>query len=325
MRFEESYLIFAHHLTTYKYLKRTKRDYLREVYNFFEYVKETEGITDVREVHRDVIQDYAEHLKSILMKDGNHYSSHTRNVKITALKNFFNCMYLNEKIIKNPAEGIVVLEKRLKLKAILSKEEICALLDRIDTGSLKGLRNRAIFELIYSSGLRVSEVSNLKAVDVDLNGRYVMIRGGKFGKDRLVPISKVAFKFMKKYGGGRGCYFFEGDYGGRVSVNTIGRTFRLLLLKYGYGGKGISVHSLRHMMATHLLEGGAGVRYVQEMLGHESIETTVKYTHMMKSNMKRLYKEHHPRENGLFCEVDEEYLNRLNKYFNYPRRKIKDK
>ena len=313
MNREEGYTLFTQYLDSLNYTERTKHDYLREVKAFYYFLKLTFNITDVRDVKFEHLKSYIDYLKNRgIEKENKPYSSHTIYIKAIAIKNYFKCFYLYEKILINPFENFKLKDKGSKVRPILSEDEIGKVLDSIKTDSLKGKRNRAVFELLYSSGLRCNEVSKLKVEDVDLKGRYVMIRGGKFGKDRMVPVSKVASKFMESYGGGRGEYFFEGDYGGCVSTRTIHKTFKDILKLCGYGDKGISVHSLRHMMATHLLEHGVSVRHVQEMLGHESVETTVKYTHMMKSNMKKLYKKHHPRENEMYAEADKEYERRLN-------------
>ena len=195
-------------------------------------------------------------------------------------------------------------------------------LDSITGGEHRFLLKRAIFELIYSSGLRVSEAVNLNMSDIDFAGRILTVREGKGGRDRTVPFSEVAALFLKRYiGKGRKEFvsairglpeepLFLSEYG-RLSSVTVRKYFKEILEKTNIKRKRLTVHSIRHSCATHLLEAGADVRYVQELLGHESIETTVKYTHLMMENLKRAYRSAHPRENEYYEEIDEEYLQNI--------------
>ena len=201
-----------------------------------------------------------------------------------------------------------------KHKETLSREEIGKFLDGIDTSFYLGLRDRAIFELIYSSGLRAGEVCNLSAGDVDFESRMIHIRRSKFGKDRVVPVSEVAISFLKKYAHRRRQGpIFQGTRG-RLSPSAVNRRLHKHLKEQGLYREGLSTHSIRHCRATHLLSGGADLRYVQELLGHDSIETTVVYTHELDENLRRIYRSYHPRENGHFREVDSEYWERLDAF-----------
>ena len=195
----------------------------------------------------------------------------------------------------------------------MSEEEMANFLDKVDIDAYLGLRDRTIFELMYSSGLRVSEVSKLDIEDVDFNERMVLVRGGKWGKDRVEPVSEVATRFLKLYVAARhntSGPLFVGEQGrlGGAAINR--RLIQHLKAQGGYRA-GFCAHSFRHATATHLLAHGADLRYVQELLGHESIETTCIYTHELVENMKRIYKSYHARENELYEEVDEAYLKRL--------------
>jgi len=176
-----------------------------------------------------------------------------------------------------------------------------------------GLRDRALFEFPYSSGLRDGEMANLTVEDLDTEERMVRVYQGKGGKDRTVPVSEVAMVFLNRYLRQRsprpGALFL-----GRLSPlkgSGINSRFKKLLQQADLYRPGLTAHSIRHSLGTHLLENGADLRYVQELLGHESIETTVVYTHELYENMKKIYKSYHPRENQLWQEVDGEYLKRL--------------
>lgn len=170
---------------------------------------------------------------------------------------------------------------------------------------------------MYSSGLRVSEVADLKIKEIDFSSRMLMVRNGKWGKDRVIPISIVASKFLQKYLVGRRnkkeSFVFLGTRG-RLKGTSITERFITLIRRYEMDRPGLVTHSIRHSVATHLLESGAGIRYVQALLGHESIETTVRYTHMLYDNMKKIYKSYHPRENEYYKEVDSNYLLELEEF-----------
>ena len=209
------------------------------------------------------------------------------------------------------------LKELLKQREIFARDEINAFLDCIP---VKDFLKKAVFELMYSSGLRVSEIVNLNLSDIDLSERTLAVREGKGSKDRFVPFSEVACMFLKRYidKGRKGLGYREDDalflteYG-RISGSTIRKYFGEILKRANITRKHLTVHSIRHTCATHLLESGADVRYVQELLGHETIETTVKYTHLMMENLKRAYKSGHPRENEYYEEVDAEYLENIDK------------
>jgi site-specific recombinase XerD len=195
-------------------------------------------------------------------------------------------------------------------KAVLSFDQMNRFLDGIDLNGPLGLRDRAIFELMYSSGLRVSEIVNLDRQDVDLSERMVRLRRTKMGKDKVVPVTESAGKFLKLYLEQRTdsdpALFMS--LNGRLRKFSIAQRFRERLKAAGIRHKGLSPHSIRHSVATHLLETGADLRYVQELLGHESIETTMIYTHAMSENLKKIYKTYHPRENEYYKEADAEYI-----------------
>lgn len=198
---------------------------------------------------------------------------------------------------------------------MVSQENMRKLLEWIHTDSVCGIRDRAIYELIYSSGLRAGEAARLKVGDVDFENRILYIRKSKHGKDRFVPVTEGAAAFLAYYLEERiakkESYVFPGTKNRHIAVTTISRRFKGWAKKAGVYEKGLCIHSVRHATATHLLENGAGIRYVQELLGHESIETTVSYTKQLYRSLKQMYKRYHPRENEYYKEVDEEYCKRI--------------
>jgi site-specific recombinase XerD len=232
----------------------------------------------------------------------------------------FSLLYREEVIKENPAHNLDLdLPERSGMKRRpLTVEEITAFLENIDASTAQGLKDRALFELIYSSGLRVSEAAGIRVKDIDFERREVIVRG-KGDRDRLVPISKVAKEFLQVFLGGRlkdpEAWVFSGSRGprkgGHIRGDTISERFRILLRRFGMDKREISAHSIRHSTATHLLENGAGVRHIQELLGHKSVETTVRYTQMQNEGVFKVFRKHHPRERELFEAVDDAYLKRF--------------
>jgi site-specific recombinase XerD len=156
-------------------------------------------------------------------------------------------------------------------------------------------------------------VGKLDRGDIELSSRMLIVRDAKWSKDRMVPINEVAAAFLSMYLGSEvrpEQPAFVGQRG-RISRYCVKCRFHHHLSNAGLEGKGLTPHSIRHATATHMLAHGADLRYVQELLGHESIETTVIYTNELFENLKRIYKTYHPRENALYREVDEEYRERL--------------
>lgn len=239
----------------------------------------------------------------------------TVNARLGAVELLFACLYRQGALAHNPVHG---LEWRLPLpsgwkRRPLSRDEITRFLEAIDTRNLRGLRDRTLFELIYSSGLRVSEAAGLKVGDIDFERRLMVVRG-KFDRDRMVPVSAVAMDFLRTYLASRQAqredWVFPG-YHGHLKGGTISERFRDLLRDFGMDKPEISTHSIRHSTATHLLENGASVRHVQELLGHHCIESTVRYTHVMTDRLYQAYRRHHPGEHALYEEPDPDYHKKL--------------
>jgi integrase/recombinase XerD len=190
-----------------------------------------------------------------------------------------------------------------KLPDVLTLQNIEKILESIDLSTYEGTRNRAIIETLYSCGLRVSELNNLSIQNLFLDIGFIKVLG-KGSKERLVPIGKPAIKFitiyindyrnsMKIKEGNEG-FVFLNRYGKKLTRNMIFIIVKDLSKKIGLK-KNISPHTFRHSFATHMIEGGADLRAVQEMLGHESITTTEIYTHLNRDYLKQVVREFHPR------------------------------
>ena len=240
-----------------------------------------------------------------------------------AVLKLFSVLYRAGAVAENPTH---VLElclpggNRAFKRRPLSRAEITLFLESIPTGDSRGLRSRAFFELVYSSGLRVSEAVNLKVGNIDFTQRQLVVRG-KYDRERLVPLSDIARDFLLRYLGARkdavDDYVFLGRWKhAPITKTTISRTFREQAKACGMDRKELCTHSIRHSTATHLLDNGAGLRHVQELLGHKSIESTALYTHVQSEGLARVYRKYHPREHELFEMVDEAYNKRLDSILN---------
>jgi integrase/recombinase XerD len=270
---------------------------------------------------RDALREYHATLcAGRSKKSGEPLSPHTVNDRFHAIRVLFSLLYREEVMSENPAENL-----RLELpeaggikRRPLTREELTRFLEHLDTGTAQGLKDRTLFELMYSSGLRVAEAACLKVKDIDFDRREMTVRG-KGDRDRVVPFSKVAKEFLLLFLGVKAdmpeSWVFCGSRGSRVGEHlrsgSISERFRVLLRRFEMDKPEISTHSIRHSTATHLLENGASVRHVQELLGHKSIETTVRYTHMQNEAVARMYRKYHPQEHEYFKAVDGEYLKRL--------------
>ncbi len=253
-------------------------------------------------------------------KTGEPLAADTINARFRAVSLIFSVLYRSGAITDNPAHGLkldIPSPPGWKRRP-LTKEEITRFLESIDPVTSQGLKDRTLFELIYSSGLRVAEAAALKVGDIDFDRRVMVVRG-KFDRDRVVPISSVAHDFLVRYLGkkaddGDAWVFTGGDTASRgkhIASMSVSERFRTLLRRFGMDKPEISTHSIRHSTATHLLENGASIRHVQELLGHHCIESTVRYTHVMTDALTRIYRKYHPREHELFEAVDEAYEARL--------------
>jgi len=312
---EKTAKIFEEYLKEAGYRTSTIRTKLAYLKIFFGFTRQ-KNICDIRDINIEIIKEFVKYLQQTVSSTTQKpYAKRTKSMLVGVVRFLFRSLYLKEKIIVNPMQGYCFKSKgEEKLRESLSEEEINRFLDSINPNSLLGLRDRAMFELMYSSGLRVSEVSALDVEDIDRQSRMILLRQAKWDKDRVVPVSKVAMDFLLKYLPFKRkktkAAVFTGAYG-RLKAVSISNRFKKLLEESGIKRKGLSAHSIRHSTATHLLAHGADLRYVQDLLGHESIETTVVYTHELYDNLKRIYKSYHPRENEYYKEVDREYLDCL--------------
>ena len=221
---------------------------------------------------------------------------------LSGIRSFYHYLILDDYLQADPSELLESPQIGLHLPEILTLEEIDLLIESIDLSTNEGQRNRTILETLYSCGLRVSELCNLKLSDLYLEEGFIKVEG-KGSKQRLIPISPRAIRELQLYFLDRNQISIKKDYedyvfiskrGKNISRITVFHVIKTLAEVVGLK-KTISPHTFRHSFATHLLEGGANLRAIQCMLGHESIGTTEIYTHIDKSRLRSEIIEHHPR------------------------------
>ena len=299
---------FLESLVTEKgYSDHTRRAYRKDLLDFFSFLDESRFADNARQKRAPVVK-----LKQIdgIMLRGYLGFLHRKNKKSTiarklsAIRSFFKYLVKNGIISKNPAELVLTPKQDKTLPVYLSVDEMFRLLDSIQTNTLLGLRNRAIFETLYSSGIRVSELSEMNFSDVDFSAAVVQV-SGKGNKQRIVPVGQKALAAIKAYRtqlqrkAGRlsineGPLFFN-RFHKRLSPRSIARILKKLVDTVGLLIP-VSPHALRHTFATHMLDAGADLRAVQELLGHKSLSTTQKYTHVSIDRLMETYDRAHPRK-----------------------------
>lgn len=254
-----------------------------------------EGI-GITEVALNDLQRFAAGLHDI----GIHARSQARI--ISGIKSFFHFLIMADYIEADPSELLEGPKIGFKLPEVLTVEEIDNIISAVDLSKNEGQRNRAILETLYSCGLRVSELTNLKLSDLYFDEGFIKV-DGKGNKQRLVPISPRAIKEIKLYFMDRNRVNIKKDYEDYVFLSRRGTNLSRIMIFHLIKElaeatgiiKNISPHTFRHSFATHLLEGGANLRAIQCMLGHESIATTEIYTHIDRNMLRSEIIEHHPR------------------------------
>jgi site-specific recombinase XerD len=246
---------------------------------------------------------FREFLKSL---DSYNYSNRTIIRKYSSFINFFRFLERNDYISSQLTQAINPPRKRQRFYSFMSVGEMEKLFKSLKAGKNSEIRDRAIMELFYSTGARISEVENVKIGDIDLGNNEIMVTG-KGRKQRLVYLNQAAVFWIKKYfevrdkttyqsriHNKKDSHLFLNKFGKKLSSRSI-RNIVKKCVKKALIGKNITPHSIRHSFATHLLQEGAGIREVQELLGHENITTTQIYSHLNIRKLKKDYKKFHPR------------------------------
>ena len=277
--------------------ENTIEAYLRDLKKLNEFLNISSYSETIKDIKESDILDFLNYLNENFS-----IASASQARIISSIKQFFSFLIFENEIEQNPAELIEAPKLSRKLPDVLSFEEIENILNNIDLSHEGGVRNRALLETLYSSGLRVSELINLKISAVDFNLSLIKVIG-KGNKERLIPIGKDALKYIKMY---KDSYrnqhelnninadiLFLNLRGKPISRIAIFQIIQDLCEKTGIK-KSVSPHTFRHSFATHLLENGADLRSIQEMLGHASITTTEIYTHVESVLLKQTLELFHP-------------------------------
>ena len=275
------------------YSTNTIESYRRDLTKFLNYNKNK----NINDISNKDLKEYVKYLN----KENLNEKSISRN--ISSLKSFYKFLVIDKKINTNPSESIYIPKTKKSLPNILTEDEIINLLD-INLNDNYSYRNKAMLELLYATGLRVSELVNLKLQNIDLNDNIVRTFG-KGSKERVIPLGEYAseylYKYISEYRGSlikqyNNEYLFLNNHGNKMTRQGFFKIIKTIAKNKGID-KTLSPHTLRHSFASHMLKYGADLRTIQELLGHSDISTTQIYTHITNEELKENYKEFHPHGN----------------------------
>ncbi|MCE7990345.1 MAG: site-specific tyrosine recombinase XerD [Roseivirga sp.] len=271
--------------------------YVHDVIKLRQFLEITNSDLNPLQITVVELQNFIEYINELGM------TPHSQARIISGLKSFYKFLVYEGELDKDPTALLEAPKLGRKLPDTLNIHEIDKIFEAIDHSTPQGMRNRAMLETLYSSGLRVSELVNLKMANILFDVGFLRVVG-KGNKERLVPIGREAMKFINIYREevrvhqdikpGHEAFLFLNRRGRQLTRQMIFITIKDLVATSGLKKK-VSPHTFRHSFATHLIEGGADLRAVQEMLGHESITTTEIYTHLDRDYLKQVIQEFHPR------------------------------
>jgi integrase/recombinase XerD len=307
----ENYLTdYLNHLTVKNYAKGTidwRRSYLRI---FFSYLQ-NQGINDPKAVTKAQVESFKAYLKTeYRTHQGQELADSSFSSFVTAVTDFFKWLERTGQILMTPAPKPERTKrlKPVKLPQVLNEDEVLKILESCPLNTPPGLRDRAILEMFYSTGIRRSELANLNVEDYSPERQELRINEGKGKKDRIVPIGEYACLFTNAYlqmirpwlakSPDEKALFLDTQKGTRLSTQTVADIVKKAVKRSGIGkGRIINVtpHTFRHTMATHLLRNHADLRHIQAILGHASLASTEIYTHLTVENLKQVMKKAHPR------------------------------
>jgi integrase/recombinase XerD len=264
-----------------------------------------------QDITKPILERYKRHLYYYRKSNGDPLSTGSQHTLLTPLKAFFRYLAKENHLLYNPASELDIPKKPKRLpKAILHHDEINDVFNSIDISTVSGVRDRAMIETLYSTGMRRMELVNLSLYDIDHRRGAVWIREGKYQKDRFVPIGDKALSWITKYQDevrgelvmepDKGVLFLT-DYGEAFQRDPLSNLVKRYLTKAGITTIG-SCHLFRHACATHMLENGADIRFIQQLLGHEDLSTTQIYTQVSIDKLKAIHQATHPSD----CNVIED-------------------
>jgi integrase/recombinase XerD len=309
MRTKKLIPVYLNHLKTLGRSACTIRGARYNLRRFARFL-EAEGAADIEDLNADVISEYQQELYFCLTARGKPLSLRTQAQMLGVVRGFTRFLKEKDYLIGDPAKALRLPKKPRRLpRVILNPAEVKKLLEAPDMRTHQGYRNRVILELLYDTAIRRSEVAAIRLHDLDLAAGYIRITG-KGDKDRVVPVSGRVCQLVQTYIVGVRCSFVQGDdpgylilnrWGDRMNPNGVWAVVKRCLALSGIR-KNVTTHTFRHTCATHMLKNGAPTRHLQEMLGHESLESTQLYTHVTINDLKAIHAKYHPSETKEVCK-----------------------
>ncbi|MBI5403587.1 MAG: site-specific tyrosine recombinase XerD [Ignavibacteriae bacterium] len=300
---ENNIKLFINYLKLEKSLSdNTISSYIFDLKLLSTYLQNEKSIKSTEEISENHLINFITHAGNMQSKREKKYSEKSIYRLISVLKSFFKYLAIEDIITDNPAENLDSPKVSRTLPSVLTIDEVNKIFDSVNLSYKSGLRDRALLETMYASGLRVSELINLEISSIFFEEGFLRIFG-KGSKERIVPIGLTALNYLEKYFNSERNLIKNRDSQNYVFLNFRGKRMSRMAVwnivkKYSATAgikKEIHPHTLRHTFATHLLEGGADIRIIQEMLGHSDISTTQIYTHIDKEYLIEIHKTFHPR------------------------------
>jgi site-specific recombinase XerD len=321
LTFKKALYLFESYMKEMNWTGATIKGYQARLHYFFDFLKEKK-VSNLKKTKKEHIKEYADYLCTVKGRcTGKKLKQNTRGAYLKTVLRFFRFLLRGDHIREDITSGITVKDMQLKeFPDYLTEKQAEDLLKQPDTGTVLGFRDRTMLEVLYGTGLRKSELRNLKVHDVNFDEQVFFINQGKGMKDRIIPFGDVAGYFLKKYISGPRRELLLLGYmentlflscrGRKLSSMTVNKILDKYLQKLGIKNR-ITVHSLRHSFAVHMLTNGTDIRYIQEMLGHSSFHTSYQYTRVQIDYLKKMYSQYHPFENQLYEDAikeNEKYL-----------------
>jgi integrase/recombinase XerD len=285
-----------------RFAEGTAHGYVRAVRSFLDWLRDR-GIPLV-DVRTADIEAYQADVCALRKKDGTPYSVDLQVHRLSSVKTLFRFLYQRGYVLADVSAPVEYPRREMRLpRGVLSREETRKLVEAPDTSTPLGLRDRAILETFYGTGIRAGELAKLKTIDVDTEDKVLRVLLGKGAKDRNVPLTRAAAEAIEAYvlhgrpkirGAIKSPWLFLALRGGRMYPDLLNGVVQAAGKKTGLE-KHATCHTLRHSVATHLLKGGADIRHIQKLLGHRSLQSTERYTHVEVSDLSKVLKRAHPR------------------------------
>ena len=309
MTFEQTVSAFLEHLENRGYSPRTIEAHSEHLRKFAQFLERFyPRVTTFENVTKDIAEDYQRYIADLRNDRGQVISNATKNKKLGPVRKLYTWLVEQDRMISNPAKTLVYMKEDQRLiRNVLTEDEIKAVLSSLQMRTPVGLRNRAIFELLYACGIRTSELCDLRVEDVDLKAQTVLVVYGKGGKSRLLPIGQYATHYIEQYLGHARSYMlrlvrqdpgnlFLSSRGRPFNRSTLNSTVIASIRKSAHIEKHFSSYSCRHSVATHLLQNEVDIAFIAQLLGHSSLRTTQRYLKIEIGDLKRMHSLYHPRE-----------------------------